>query len=363
MPDLDLSKVTLSDQTTAVKNFEQGAKQIDGLLDQVETEWINPDWTLNYGFFFDNPDVKSALTLKAIWNVGKGFTTDNFYRVQIDRMRGNGKETFEDILFDMELTRRINGDSFAEIVRNEAGIIINIKTLNPGNIKIIFNKAGRIIRYEQIDRPSTGKDPKKFRPQDIFHLTLNKIAGQIHGISDIDSMKATIEANKESFDDIRQIMHRQARPFLLVKLKTDDQTKINEIVAKFDDATKKGENVYIPDDEDIISVEVIKANVSDIVLAWRDDLRNGFYRSIMMPQVIPGAGGQSTESESKVIYFAFENITEDPQRYLERQIWNQLAWKIDLIPPPTMQVDLQKDGAKDGPNAFQPSDTIAGRGR
>ena len=41
-----------------------------------------------------------------------------------------------------------------------------------------------------------------------------------------------------------------------------------------DDATNKGENMYIPNDTDEVEFEVVQVNVSQIVMAWRNDIRN-----------------------------------------------------------------------------------------
>ena len=111
------------------------------------------------------------------------------------------------------------------------------------------------------------------------------------------------------------------------------------------------------------SYEVVELNINQIILAWRDDLRNSFYRAVGLPQVVPGAGGQSTESESKVIYLAFEGIVEREQKQIERWIWEQMGLRIDLYPPETLAQDLQTDNSKDGTAGFQPSDTTAGVGR
>ena len=121
--------------------------------------------------------------------------------------------------------------------------------------------------------------------------------------------------------------------------------------------------MFIPDDEDVVSHEIVQTTPSPAIFNWRDDLRNKFYRAIGLPQVVPGAGGQSTESESKVIYLAFERIVHHEQKYIEDQIWQQLYLKIKLIPPATLSANLQQDQGKDVMNAAQPSDLTAGEGR
>lgn len=365
MGELRISRALASDMTNRVVDVTVDALNTDGAGDQDETEFQNSKWSQYWGYFNAIAELKSAMLMKAIWNVGKGFTTDPETKVLLEHISGWGKDTFEDILFNMEVVRRVGGDAFAEIIRSDDGTIINLKPLDPGSIKIIVDKKGIIKRYEQVSK-IMGKEAIKFKPEDIFHLSNNRMADQIHGISDIDSIEKTILAENENFEDMKKIMHRQARPMIMFKVGTDDATKIAAFVQKMDDAVNKGENIYIPDDVNSVSYEVVQVNVSQIIMEWRNDIRNKFYRTIGLPQIVPGAGGGSTESESKVIYLAFEQLVEKDQRYLENQIWNQLNLKINLYPPASMAQDLQTDNSKDGANSGllpQPSDVTAGVGR
>jgi len=169
-------------------------------------------------------------------------------------------------------------------------------------------------------------------------------------------------ADAENFNDAKIIMHHQARPMIMFKLGTDDTTTINAFANKMDLALNKGENIYIPDDENSVSYEVVQVNVSPLLLPWRDELKSKFYRAVGLPVVLFGSAG-ATESGSKVEYMAHEQIFEHQQRQLEKQLWNQLQIKIDLVPPASMQPDLQADQGKDVMTGVQPSDTNAARGR
>lgn len=346
---------------SGVTDVTVAAKTTDSATGQKETEWQNANWTKQWGYFNAVPDLKAALLMKAVFNVGKGYTTkDTYAQAILDHVSGWGKDSFRDILFNMDVGRKIFGDSFAEIIEMD-GIIVNIKPLDP-DIKIVTNSKGIIIRYEQTSKID-GKI-KKWEPHEIFHLSNNRMCSQIHGISDIDALEETIKADNESFADTKRIMHYGARPLIMWKLKTDNAAKIAAFVARISAARKLGDDMFVPDDENIVSFEVVKTDPSPAIFQWRDEIRNRFYRTIGLPQIVPGAGGQSTESESKTIYFSFEQICENEQSYLEAQIWNQLHFHIDLIPPETMALDLQRDTGKEGALATaQPSDLTAGAGR
>ena len=67
-------------QTTNYDSLEEtaiDAKYTDGVSNQPETTWMNDKWPKYWGAFCDNADLKSAILLKAIWTVGKGYQTED----------------------------------------------------------------------------------------------------------------------------------------------------------------------------------------------------------------------------------------------------------------------------------------------
>lgn len=347
MSQYNISSATKSNMTSRVEDYVSPAVNLDTASGQKETEWMNSKAAIYWGYFSDNPDLKSAILMKAVWIVGKGWTADARTTAYLNNIRGWGKDTFHDIIFNMIVQSRIHGDSFAEFIKDDENPILNLKPLNPASIKIIVDDRGLIKRYEQVNEIEGLKQIKKFKPEEIFHISHNRLGNQIHGISDISSLEPVLKAEQESFLDIKQISHRNARPLIMFKIKTDVQSKIDEFVKKMDEALNKGENIYIPDDDNTVSYEVVQINPSQVILEWRNDIRNKFYRTIGLPQIVPGAGGQSTESESKVIYFAFEQIVKKEQLFLEQQISAQLNIDVKFTPPTSLMQDLQVDSQKD----------------
>lgn len=348
-------------------NIATPSKNTDA-IGQKETIYQNTEWTKYWGYFNEHPELKSAILMKAIWNVGKGYTCKNpDDAVILDLIVGTGKSSFNDILFNMEVTRRVGRDAYCEkIVDEKTGMLLNLKPISPGTMRHIYDEKGMLVRYEQV--VSVGKDTsiKKFKPDEIFHLSNNMLVDQCRGVSDIESLDKTLLAELESFSDTKELMKRVSRPFIIFKLKTDNVTKINAISTKVEDIMNKNKScMFIPDDENILSYEVVQLNPSQLIFQWRNEITNRFYRALGMPLVIFGAAN-STESGSKMEYFAHEQVFEHDQKYIEDQVWRQLRIKIDLIPPTSMAPELAQDTLKDGMAQqlnTQPSDTIAGVGK
>lgn len=98
-------------------------------------------------------------------------------------------------------------------------------------------------------------------------------------------------------------------------------------------------------------------------MAWRQDIRDKFYRTLGLPLIVFGSSG-STESGGKIEYLAHEQVFSHDQRFLEEQIWNQLFLKIKLNSPVTLLDNLQQDQSKDGNQGLeiQPQDVTPGAG-
>ena len=363
----DLANAVSSNMANAVADVTISPKNTDGVGSQDETIWSNTKWSQYWGYFNELPDLKAAIIMKSIWTCGKGYITDAETEVILSHISGMGKDTFLDILLNMEIVKSIGGDAFAEIIRDsETGTLINLKPLDPGRINIVIDKKGILKRYEQIRmNPDTKKASviHVFKPEEILHFSNNRLADQIHGISDIEAMEKTILAENESFTDIKKLMHHQVKPFILWKLKTDDPVKISALVTKIDNARNLGEDMFIPDDDEAISYEVVQLNLSQAIFEWRNDVRNKFYRALGMPLIIFGQAG-TTESGGKIEYLAHEQVFERNQKYVELQIWNQLQLRINLLPPTSLLDNLQTDQNKDANQGMeiQPSDLTAGAG-
>jgi len=306
--------------------------------------------------------------MKGIWDVGKGYTADPETTVILDHITGWGKDTFQDLLFNLDVCRYVGRDSFAHIIRDkESGELINLKVLDPSSIKICVDENGILTKYIQVSKVA-GRADKEFKPNEIFHLSNNRLADQIHGISVIESMDKTLLADLESFDNVRKTMNRQAKPFIIFKWKTDDETKIANMKARIDALRNLGEDLHLPDEDDVLGWEVVQVNVSETILAWRQDVTNRFYRALGLPLILFGAQG-STESGGKMEYYAHEQVFEHEQRYIENQVWQQLNLKINLIPPQSMAQGLAADENKDQSASgmpqgleMQPGDITPGAG-
>ena len=339
--------------------------QPDIATGQDEYTWQNNEWSKYWGYFNTIPELKQAVLMKALWVCGKGYTTTNSYdEVILQHISGTGKDNFRTVLFNLLVQTYLAGDGYAEIIRDEKGLLLNLKPLDPGNMRIVVDKKGMIKRYEQTSG-NPGGGIVKFKPEEILHFSNNRIGGQVHGISDVVAMEKTILAEYESFEDTKAVMHRFAKPLIMFRLGTDNPTEIASFANKMDAALAANHNnIYIPNDKNTVEYEIVNINVSDLILAWRDSITRKFYRALGLPLILFGSS-TGTESASKIEYLAHEEVFSHNQLFVEDNIWNQLFIKIKLNSPVTLLDNLQTDENKDGNQGMeiQPNDVTAGSGQ
>lgn len=355
MPNLDITKAQVSDYDQ-ITEYQPGFSDTDGVTDQDEQEHTNPRWQIQWNYFTNVAELHNALLMKGYWNTGKGWTADDNTTAMLEDVTGWGTDTFDDIMLNMDVMSMVAANSFSHIVRNPDNPkkILNLKPLNPGTIRWYTNKEGRITRYEQFTRTKKGekKTFRTFRPDEIFHISNNRMADNMGGLSVIDVLEPIIKADEEMFEITRKVMRQQAIPFIIFKYKTDKTATIEAIIEKIRKIREKYDDLHIPDDENILSWEPVQISPSQLIMTWRDDLRNKFYRAIGLPQIVPGGSVGAADSDSRVIYLAFEQLVTQRQRFLQNQIKRQLGLDVRFNPPTTMADLIGKDENKDGQAPF-----------
>lgn len=340
MPQTDISRVTTSSLATNQDNYSITQETIEGAAEQKETYWENTNWTSWLGYYKHIPELHNAINTKAAWTVGRGYQADETTQLLVMKIKGWGKDTFNSILKNLMITSMIGGDAFAEIITDDDDQLINLKPLDPSTIRIVANRKGRIIRYEQIAR--TGSETlvtKTFKPEHMFHLCRNRICDEIHGTSIIEALQDTIDARNEAFVDWRRVLHRNVNPVRIWSLDTDNATEINTFISKTEAAIKDAENIYIPKGTAEVVVGSVAPNATLNPTPWIEQLNGYFNQNSGVPDVIAGNARTLTEAASKIVYLVFQQTVEEEQLFLEEQILSQLNMEIIFNFPASLDSD------------------------
>jgi hypothetical protein len=356
MPDTNISSTAYGDFKNTITDFSVDAVSTDGAFDQKETVWDNEYWGQYLGYYKKIPELAAAIDAKATWTIGKGFKSNEITEMALSTIKGWGKDSFNTILENCVRTYHIGGDSFAEIIRDPKGKLINLKPLDPGVIRIVANRQGLILRYEQLDK--TKKAVKRFEPETIFHLARNRVADEIHGVSILPAVEEIILMRNEAMADYQKLLHRNIFPVKIFHLDTDDTSKIAAFKVKADKAHTQGENMYIPKGAVEVENSAVAPNSTLNPLPWIQQLNQYFFQAVGVPQLIVGGSQEFTEASAKIAYLAFEQIIEEEQLFIEEQVLSQLNLEIDLEFPATLQNEMISDSSKsETMQASTPEDT------
>jgi hypothetical protein len=345
MPETDIGNAAIGNKLNTETNFSITAVDTDGAQDQKETTYLNTEWATQFGYYTENAKFKTAVNAKARWTVGKGFKTNEITEISLMNIKGNGKDTFNTILENQIRVYHIAGDSFAEIIRDEEGNLVNLKPLNPRTIQIVANRKGVIIRYEQVDRTTKVKY-KSWKPEQIFHLMKDRVADEIHGKSIIPAVKDIILSYEEAMEDYKKLLHRNVFPVRIFHLDTDDPAQIAAFKAKQDLASMQGENIYIPKGAVETELASVATNATLNPLPWIQLLGAEFYQATGVPMIIAGGGAEFTEASAKIAYLAFEQTIGEEQLFIMEQVLAQLNLEIELEFPASLVNELLSDQSK-----------------
>ncbi|MCH8322545.1 MAG: phage portal protein [Proteobacteria bacterium] len=357
MAELDISQTTTP---TTIKDFTVDSETTDGVSENTDSFHDNEDFERFFGKYLNTAKIKMAINAYANWVVGLGWTTkDKEVEIELDHIIGWGEDTFLSILWNMMVIKKVNGDSYAEIIRDEkTNKLINIKPLDPASIRIVVGKDGIIKRYEQ---KSKGKKPNKEIPlKKMLHFCNDRVADNIHGTSVIEAVEWNIEAQEEARRTHRKMLNRNG-VVRIIELDTEDTTKRNRFKAEWKDAIEKGDIIILP--KGVAEAKDWHGNLdTNGVLAWLNYLDDEFFQMIGIPKIIVGGSGQ-IEGDSKISYVTFEQIYKREVEGLIGDLWNQLFIKLEFKKPVSLKDELaDNEAANTSQIGFQPNDTTAGVG-
>lgn len=354
MAELDISKTTTTTLSTKIDDYSVAPKALD-FSDDDEYRQDFPKAAQQFGYLKTIPELNRAVWALATWVVGKGFEVNAIDKVITDHINGWGKDSFQNILENLIVVKKICGDAFAEIIRDEkSGNIINIKPISPERMSIIVGKKGRIKRYEY--KNLDGKGFVKLKPEQVLHISNDRTGDEVHGNSILEVCQWVIDARNEALTDWRKVLHRNVVPVRIIEIDTDNATKRDQLILQYEEAIKKGEVLVIP--KGTVSIADNTISIQDPI-TWIQYLENFFYIAVGIPRVI-ATSQEYTEAASKVGYLTFEPVYTKEQLLLEQALWQQASLKIKLNRPASLSGTMQEDEAKNtGQIGFQPKDVTA----
>ena len=321
--------------TTSNTDFYNGTS-ID--TDASDINFWTPEWTKWHGYYEDVPIYAAVIDTLAAWTVGKGFKGKD--KDKLKGIRGFGKDDINSIFENQLRTALICGDSHAEIMKDKAGRLTNLKPLNPGRMKQYVNEFGILRKYGQI--VSVGKE-LAFDKKDIFHLCWNRLADEIHGKPLGARAEPIIKQIKQLTEDLGLRFHRIVKPVRLYEANTDDATTLATTETKLKAGYANCEFIVIPAGT-LEAKDVATIPSADDALTYLEELFRQLVTAMNCPEIIMGWSKGSTEAGGKIVYLSFQQPTERKQKFMEEQIRLQLNMEVEFEFPASLEPAMTTPG-------------------
>lgn len=307
-----------------------------------DSEWSFQDFPKYYGIYTTIGQYKQAIDAFATWAIGRGYETQSSRdKVILENITGWGEDTCLSILWQMLVIKKVNGDSFAEIIRNSEGTLINLKPLDPAKMKIVYNNKGRIIGYKY---NQGNKTDKPFKVSEILHFCNRRTIDEPHGNSVTKSVEWVVEALEEAKALGRRMMRLAYVTIFYVD--ENDTTRQNKLKTELKDGIDKGHIVLITCKPEEAKLEPTPAPPIDAYLKWLQYLEDQFYKQIGVPKVVLGGTAENTEASAKVGVIGYEPTWVFEIYDVEADFWNQLGIRIKINKQPSLMDNMQADEAK-----------------
>ena len=367
MVNMNVSSVTETNLTDAFvaqagvtvdPTYKVSPQSLESPQDQNENRSYNNNFSQYLGYYKTIPEAASAVDAVASWTLGKGIQADPETTLILDSFTGSGKDTANTILENMIRVYQIGRDAYAEIIRDEDGNLINLKPMNPSNVVEVYNSKGRLVKYEQINKIK--KTVQKFEPNEIFHLSRDRIGDEMHGMSIMEAVEKILLFRNEVLDDWKRVLHRNVEPVWIIEADTDDQTKLNTLKTKYENIRKKGESFVIP--KGAVLMTPVTAPIES-PMPTIEALNDYFWQACSVPGIVVGSSKQFTEASAKMVILTFKQRIINEQLYIKDAFRSQLNLIIELEFPIELQNELITEVKPPqieptGP-AFEPNDLTA----
>ncbi len=361
---VNLGNMDTSSKDQSLKIQTTPSEDVDHAGATKETTWTSSNWPTYNGYYKSHVSVKAVINKVGMWTMGTGLTADKKTKKILDKIKGWGKDTIDEILDNQVRVKHINGDSYGEIITSDkkpikpdGSNLVNLKPLNPGTMIHLVNPQGILTGYRQ--RQSDGKE-KPFRLDQIFHLSMNRTADEIHGTGDIESLMTFLDKIKQLDEDMIVMFHRFVVPLIIWKLNTDDPAQVAAFKAHEKIAVNSGDNMIVPAQAVDWSLLEAGKGIGRIInpMEWRNKWTEEVIKGGGVPALIMAIESNTTESSSKMVFLAWGNVVDKEQKSVINQVKSQLGLTINLPDPPKIEQDLANDEKKDGPEKVsKPNDT------
>jgi len=277
------------------------------------------------------PVAKNAVDNTANFAVHPGFQVEGSDNGLIEKF------SLDLIMINIMKQMQIWGNAYLEIGR-AGDEITELKLLPPEQMFVVAkrgaSKDGEIKGYKQIVKMGEEID---FNPEEIIHFKWNDVGSMFYGISDYKAITNVLARLLTFQEDIGEIIHRYAQPYVHWKLGTENspptQSQISDFIGTLDNRSVG---------EDLVSSFTVQSEVvaADIRALQPDGMikhmENQLITGLSLPSVFVRGGESSNKATAQVELQAYDRKVNTLRKVVSsnleaklfkgaRIVWNEMT--------------------------------------
>jgi len=317
--------------------------------------------------YLTNQFVARAVNIRADTLISRGYKLvegdDTGIKACQDLIDNSGGDS---LFHQLSVNTDIAGDGFNEKIYNsKKTAILRLKPVHPLTLsfktnevtnKIVVDKHGNPVAYEQVFTDDKGIEQKKDVPLDrISHLRFNTLGDEFTGISTIQSGYDTIVRLMNMEYSAAEAAIKTANPIIVGKCNTKSPHQIamwGTILGRINGR----EQVFVPQDMELSMLSPGPQNFSD----YSDYFLDAVVATFGVPKgmLLGGAsnnGGGGNRAEMVVLSRHFYSLIRGNQRYMEEyfnKIFDEYAKLAGFKAPKLQFEDVAEDSEVNAKNAM-----------
>lgn len=242
--------------------------------------WWGQQQPVNYKMlwkaYLEEPLVRACVDITVDAIIGDGYTVEGKSELHVKRVRNVFKRAnFQKFLQDTVTSLVIYGDSYAEIVRGNGGLVEYFRPVDAATVRIDFDEHGFVLKYVQ----RVLHRRVDFYPDEMIHMTVNNVGGRVYGLAALQSVIFTIQSKRTAQEFNTEYFRRNGLPRSIYISKNLSKEQNDRAVSELRKATPQtdlwlnagnGElthSVVSPNNQDMQFIELMNYLRQEIIAA------------------------------------------------------------------------------------------------
>jgi HK97 family phage portal protein len=327
----DVPGVSVINKATPT-NTAQGAAGLWGLTPDYlsfRNTWFGQPQPVAYKMlwkaFLEDPVVRQCVIITVEAIIGDGYTLESDVELHVKRVvKSFDKMHFQKFLQDVITQLVIYGDAYAELVRQDGGLLDYARPLDAATIRIDYDEHGTPLKYIQRVLHRRVDFYADFYADEIAHLSINNIGGRPYGTSDLQAVLFPVQTKQAAQNYNNEFFRRPGMPRVIYTSKNLGKQENERIVASLKTVTPQSDLYFNTANGELDWDTVAPSNVDMQFVQLMEFLRAEIIAAMGVPPIFLGITEGSNRANSQTQMEAWDRKKKKLRLVIQDLINSQL---------------------------------------